>query len=102
MIEVSVSGGIKVGGFDYQVDMSEAAHRDLLADNDSGQCDFRNKVISVDCAESPQQVSKVFIHEIIEAVNHVYCNDKIEHEKIQQLSFGIHQVIESLGLRFVK
>ncbi len=102
MPKIDVTKGIEVGGFKYAVDMSEVAHRNLLADNDYGQCDYRNKVISVDYAESPEEISKVFIHEVIEAVNHIYCNDKIEHEKIQQLSYGIHQVCESLGIQFGK
>ncbi len=101
MIEVDISPGIQVGGFHYKVDTSEEAHRMLLADNDSGQCDLRNKVLSIDYAECPEQISKTFIHEVIEAVCCVYCNNKVEHEKIQQLSYGIHQVLESLGVRFV-
>ncbi len=99
---VDITMGIKVGGFDYAVDMSEKAHRDLVADHDAGQCDCRNHTISVDRDENEQQISKTFIHEVIEAVNHVYCDNKIDHEKIQQLSFGLHQVCESLGLRFGK
>ncbi len=100
MIKVDITKGIDVGGFHYIVDMSERAHRALLGDNDIGQCDCRNHIISVDNAESEQQISKTFIHEVIEVVNYVYCDNKVEHEKIQQLSFGIHQVCESLGLRF--
>lgn len=102
MVKINVTKGIKVGGFDYAVDLSEKAHRDLLADNDAGQCDCRNLVISIDKEGNEQQISKTFIHEVIEAVNHVYCNGKVEHEKIQELSFGIHQVMESLGVRFGK
>lgn len=97
---IDISKGIKIGGFDYAIDMSQSAHKSLQANNDNGQCDCHNCVITLDSDCSPEQISKVFIHEIIEAVNHVYCNDKIEHEKIQQLSFGIHQVMESLGVRF--
>jgi hypothetical protein len=46
------------------------------------------------------QISKTFIHEIIEAVNRIYCDDNIEHPTIQRLSYGLHQVMESLGVRF--
>lgn len=99
---VDITKGIKVGGFDYAIDMGEKVHRDLLANNNSGQCDCRNKIITIDYDESEQQISKTFIHEVIEAVNHVYCGDKVEHEKIQQLSFGLHQVMESLGIQFGK
>jgi hypothetical protein len=102
MITIDISKGIKVGGFDYSVDMSEKAHRDLVADHDRGQCDLLNHSILIDHDSDPPQISKTFIHEVIEAVNYVYCNDKVEHEKIQQLSFGIHQVMESLDVRFGK
>lgn len=100
MHEVDVSRGIKVGGFDYRVDASERARRDLAADSDYGQADNRNKVISIDHDECPQQVSKTFIHEVLEVVDYVYCDHKLEHERISQLSFGLHQVMESLGVRF--
>jgi hypothetical protein len=97
---VDISKGIAVGGFHYEVDMSEKAHRDLSADNDNGQCDMLNNVISINRDINELSISKTFIHEVIEAVNHVYCDNKIEHEKIQQLSYGLHQVCESLGVRF--
>ena len=101
MICIDISDGIEVGGFIFTVDTSEKAHRSLLADNDAGQCDCRNKIIMLDCNEDGCQVSKTFIHEIIEAVNHVYCSNVVEHKVIQQLSFGIHQAMESLGVRFI-
>lgn len=99
-MKIDITKGIKVGGFDYAVDTTERAHKDLRADNDAGQCDLLNHTLSIDIERSEQAISKTFIHEVIEAVNHIYCDNKIEHEKIQQLSFGIHQVMESLGVQF--
>jgi hypothetical protein len=98
---IDISGGISVGGFHYDVDMSEVAHKNLHADSDNGQCDCFNHVISIDPDMPPVLISKTFIHEIIEAVDQVYCDSKLDHEKIQQLSYGLHQVFESLGVRFV-
>ncbi len=97
---VDITKGIEIGGFLYDVDISHAAHHALLAAGHAGSCDCRNQTIAIDVTESPAQVSETFIHEIIEAVDHVYCNDKLEHEKICQLSYGLHQVMESLGVRF--
>ena len=102
MIRVDISKGIKVGGFDYVVDMSNEAHHELRADQDNGQCDLHNQRICLDPDNTPQRLSKTFVHEVIEAVNYVYCDNKIEHEKIQQLSFGLHQVMENLGVQFGK
>lgn len=97
---VDISHGIQVAGFHYDVDMSAATHQRLIANSDYGSCDCLNKVIEVDCMVDPEQRSKTFLHEVLEALNHVYCNNKLEHEKIEQLSFGLHQVCVSLGLRF--
>jgi hypothetical protein len=100
VINVDISKGIKVGGFDYTVDTGDRAFRMVDADGDYGQCDNQNHIISLNTKVDVPLLSKVFLHEVIEAVNYIYCDNKIEHEKIQQLSFGLHQVCESLGLRF--
>jgi hypothetical protein len=102
MIEVKISGGIKVGGFDYSVDTSDKAHRMVQGNNNFGECDLRNHVISLDSDYNAPMLSKTFIHEFLEAVNCTYCDCKVEHERLEQLSYGIHQVMESLGIRFVK
>ena len=98
--KVDISKGIKVGGFDFTIDASDIAHKSLRSDNDNGQCNCNTHVISLDNDMDETQTSKTFIHVVIEAVNYIYCDSKIEHEKIQQLSFGIHQVMESLDIRF--
>ena len=97
---VDISKGIQCGGFHFDVVADQPSHRSLRANNNNGECDCNNKLISLDCDMDAAQFSKTFIHEVIEAVNNVYCNDELEHPKIQQLSYGIHQVMESLGVRF--
>lgn len=97
---IDITSGIQVGGLHFSVVVDDKAHRRLIADNDAGQCDMRNLTIELDKDALPELMSKTFIHEVVEAVCWVYCNDKIEHEKITQLSFGIHQAMESLGVRF--
>jgi hypothetical protein len=67
-----------------------------------GQCDFFNQIISVDHDLNDVEFSSTFIHEVIEAVNYHYCADNIAHDQISQLEFGLHQVCESLGVRFGK
>ena len=100
MKNINVTQGIKVGGYDVKVNMSEDAHNLLLGEERYGSYSSRNNIIRIDYSESPQQVSQTFIHEMVEAVNSIYCDYKIDHEKICQLSYGIHQVMESLGVRF--
>lgn len=100
VIKVNICGGIKVGGFDYVIDMSEQAHRNLLSRGNYGECSPRNKTILIDYQGSEQEISETFIHEIVEAINPIYCASSLTHEQITQLSNGLHQVIESLGIRF--
>ena len=102
MHTIDISQGIDVGGFHYAVDMSNEAHHLVVANENFGQCDFHRHKISIDNDLTDTHISKTFIHEAIEAVNHVYCDHKIDHQYIQQLSFGLHQVMESLGVRFGK
>ncbi len=97
---IDITKGIKVGGFDYTVDMSRDGHRRILANAHVGECDHLNRILSVDCDVSAAYASEAFIHEIIEAVNNVYCSDEIDHAKITQLAYGLHQVMESLNVRF--
>jgi hypothetical protein len=101
-LKIDVTKGIKVGGFDYTVDVSSDASRRVNANNNFGECDMRNCTISLIAELDEAMTSKVFLHEVIEAINYIYCDQKIEHERIQQLSFGLHQVMESLGIRFGK
>jgi len=97
---VSVGKGFKVGGFDFAVDTSPQAHRMVTANNNFGECDLRNHTISLSSDIDETLLSKTFIHEVIEAVNNIYCDNGIPHDKIQQLSFGLHQALESLDVRF--
>jgi hypothetical protein len=99
---VDITEGISIGGFWYEVDTSKEAHHIVMGNSNNGECDCFTHVIRLRNDMDEPQTSETFIHEIIEAVNHVYCNDKLEHEKISQLSYGIHQVMESLGVRFGK
>ncbi len=99
---IDITKGIKVGGFDYTIDLSKQAHKTLRSDNDNGQCDCEWRSISLDPDRDVVSISATFLHEVIEAVNHVYCNDKLEHEKITQVAYGLHQVMESLGIQFGK
>ena len=97
---IDIQNGIQCGGYKFTIKMDGDTHRLLRSNNNNGECDCNNLTISLDNDMESNMFSKTFIHEIIEAVNYIYCDNKVEHEKIQQLSFGIHQVMESLGVRF--
>ncbi len=99
-LRVDVTKGIKVGGLDYRVDLSEAAGKHCNSENRLGTCTFTEQLIRVDASWGEQRTSGTFLHEVVEAVNEEYCEHKIDHEVISRLANGLHQVMESLGVRF--
>lgn len=101
MTKIKTNKGVEVGGFLFSIDTSIQAHKTVTANDNFGECDLRNHTISLSNDIDEVLKSKVFLHELIEAVNHIYCDNSVPHDKIQQLSFGLHQAFESLDLRFV-
>ena len=100
MIKVNISGGINVGGFHYVIDASKEAHLDCISQDRYGTTNGFRKLITLDSEVSPEQFNETFIHEILESVCPIY-GVKLEHEQLSSLAYGIHQVMESLGVRFV-
>lgn len=102
MIKVDVTKGIKVGGFTYAVKMDDEAYTHLNCANDYGHCDSRNKIIRINKMDSEIEKSETFIHEMMEAIKKIYLSDSpdFDHIKLSQISVGIHQVMEGLGIRF--
>ncbi len=102
MIEVRLSDSIKIGGFDYTIDCSKSARDELIGTNCYGDCSNYILRIRIDNEHKPQQFSETTLHEFVEAVNDKWCNNHIEHDDITNLSHGLHQIFEQLGVRFVK
>lgn len=102
MIKIKIPMTIRIGGFEYRIDCSKEAEIDLKARIRLGETIALTRVIKLDVSTIPQQTSETFIHEVIECIANIYCNDTLEHDQISNLSFGLHQVLEQLGVRFVK
>jgi hypothetical protein len=100
MIKIDVTKGIKVGGFTYAVKLDEDAYHLLIGENNYGHCDNRNKIIRINNKDTEIEISETFLHEMMEAINKVYLVGELDHVKLSQISLGIHQVMESLGVRF--
>ena len=97
---IDISKGVDVGGFHYIVDVGETAQKELHAESCNGQCNTETSRITLNRYADAEHLSKTFIHELLEAVNHIYCHDNLEHNQITSLGYGIHQAMESLGVRF--
>jgi len=97
---INVRNGIKVGGFHYRVEHNAESDRLLRGDNANGQHNGEDQVIRITTDVPEVYKSEIFLHEVIEAINLIYCDRSLEHSEICRLSYGLHQVMESLDLRF--
>jgi len=102
MIEIKLPKSIKVGGFDYKIDISLRRDKQLKDNDNWGEHSGRNREISIVSDCSPQQFSSTFIHEALHAVDCVYQQSELTDKQVSALSHGLHQVLEQLKIRFVK
>ena len=72
MIEIPIPESLKVGGFDYSIELSHRNDRELRSDNNWGECSGYLRRIRIDTEASPIQFSETFLHEVIHAIDHVY------------------------------
>lgn len=102
MIEVRIPETIKVGGFDFKIEFSPQHDVELKENQNYGECSHRLKRIRIETDLSPQQLSETVIHEFVHAVDGVYCNYKLTEDETKQLGNGLLQILEQLGIRFVR
>jgi hypothetical protein len=102
MYEIKIPESIKIGGFDYTIEISVERDKVLDEDGFNGEHSEKARRISVTSTLAPQDFSKVFMHEVIHGINSVYCCRRISEDMVQELSQGYLQVMEQLGIRFVQ
>ncbi len=101
MIEIPLPDTIKIGGYDYTIVSSNELNKELNATAryaDSNDC-LRRIRLSTDTSE--QQTSNDFIHECLHQADSVYNSHKLDETAVTQITNGLHQVFEQLGIRFV-
>ncbi len=102
MIEIKIPKKLKVGGFDYSLEMSEYHDRELWDAENWGEHSVKLRRIRISTGCSVQQFSETFWHEIIHAVDTVYQGSKLSNDEVAALSNGLFQVLEQLGVRIVQ
>ena len=101
MYEIKIPASIKIGGFDYLVEVSEYHTTELRDNSNWGEHSERQRRIRFDPTALPQQISQTFIHEIVHAVDAVYQGRKLTEDSTHAMANGLLQVLEQLGIRFV-
>ena len=102
MIEISVPETIKVGGIDYEIRIDAETAKYLRHERLNGESDHNDSIIRLDDDRPPQVFSRLFLHEVLHAIGEVYDRDRLEERDVQVVAQGLLQVMEQLGVRFVK
>lgn len=102
MYEIKIPKEIKIGGIDFAIKMDEVTHISLNDRSNRGEHSDRCRLISIDNSLSSQDISITFTHECCHAVDSIYCNNELSEYQIRGMAHGIHQVLEQLGIRFVR
>ena len=100
MIEIKLPKKIKVGGLTYRVKIVK--DQSLKADHLWGKTISLTQEMLLEVEAPPERFSEAFIHELIHTVDAIYLGDRLKEEDIIPLANGLHQALESMGVRFVK
>ncbi len=101
MHEIQIPKTIQVGGFNYDIDTGGHYNEELSRHGHWAEHSAIARNIRLDTTMKPQQASKTFIHEVLHAINMIYSNESLAEEEVQNISQGVFQVMEQLGIRFV-
>lgn len=102
MIEIKLPKKIKVGGYDYSVILSVRGNNEVRSSNRIGETSHYSQKITIETDLTEQKFSETFIHEVIHSVDVIYSDSSLSESQVSQISNGLFQVLEQLGIRFVK
>jgi len=99
-MNIDVSKGFELGCFHFEVENGKETDASLRERKRYGECSFLNHELRISQEYSPDQYHNTFQHELIEAVNEIFCSGRIKHEEIVTLANGLAQALKSLGVNF--
>lgn len=100
--EVKIPRKLKIGGFDFSVNISPCTDKELECADLYGQVNERKQIIRIGSSDTPQRISECFMHEVFHATNGIFAGGKIDEAQVKATVAGFHQVMEQLGIRFVR
>uniref|UniRef100_A0A6H2A2S1 Phage protein n=1 Tax=viral metagenome TaxID=1070528 RepID=A0A6H2A2S1_9ZZZZ len=102
MLKVKLPKQIKIGGFTYKVKLNKLTDAHLKDQMRFGEHIYHIRSLLIDSTLSDEQTSATFIHEVCHAIDSIYCNSRLSEDDIKGMAGGIHQVLEGLGIRFIR
>ena len=99
-MSVEIPKTIKVGGFDYRIIFPKKIEDDCGAH--WGHWNHCPPEIQLSQEADEERTSATFLHEIIHAIDDTILGGRLEEHDVKNLEAGLHQVMEQLGVRFVR
>jgi len=101
VIEIKIPHVIKVGGLDYPILFEPIPDDDGEHDN-WGWWRNNPRMIKIHPEADDVRCSTTFWHEILHAIDDTILGNRLTEQDTKNLEVGIHQVLEQMGVRFVK
>lgn len=93
---MKLTKSIKVGGFEYKIiyPYKFKERTDTLGYISNDRQEILISGYDIDGNKLPKQkIFELFIHEVLHAIDHVYNSGGLGEKDINQMGFGIHQVL---------
>ena|SRR3972149_4607096 len=103
MNRIAVGKGVKVGAHIYKVRTGQHITDRLKEGSFYGRTyHSEEKLIMLDSKLPETQFSQTFLHEVIHAVDTIYLGSSLREKQVIGIANGLAQVMEGLGVRFIK
>ena len=89
--ETQIPKQIQIGGTTYTVEYTTIENS-----NEGGEIDFVNSKILLDKTLGKQQTERVFLHEVLHAIDQSYNNGKLDEDAIDRMAHGLHQFVREM------
>ena len=95
-----IPSSLKIGGFTVSVCMDKETQKLLDEKCIYGQYSSLQLQIRLKNDLIPELFNYTFLHELIHAIDNIYCSDKLDEGTVNGIANGLLQVFEQLGIRF--
>lgn len=103
MIEVKIKDGTayEIGGLDYKIVFEEPVK---TADSDENWGWWKNapRIIQIHPECDSRRLTATLIHESLHSIDDTILGQRLTEQDIKNLEAGISQLLEQLGIRFVR
>jgi len=86
-----------MGGFTYRVRQTATLNASCGL---IGAHEARRRLIQIDKLQSKESKNECLWHELLHAINNVYCNNTLDERDVDGVANGLYQFMKSIGVEF--